>query len=225
MTPRLHRIEHISAIVERNQPALLHVRNMESGVRHTERIEDARFQEGLEGLARDDLHDAAEHVGCHRIFPGRAGMIRQRQIGELVDHISERRQRIEHARFVIAFEQHGAGIENAVAETGSVGQKLADRDRAFRRLDVGKARSALLQHLAIAELRQECLDRVIEPIRPPSTRSMMAQVTKILVLENARKIWSGRSAVFASRSAKPTHCWSTTSRPRSTAQDAPGMIS
>ena len=115
------------------------------------------------GLAGDDLHDTPEHVGRNRIFPGRAGMIGQRQIGELVDHVGQRRERIEHARLVIAFEQHRAGIEDAVAEAGGVGQKLPDRDRALRRLDVGKAQSARLQHLAIAELRQEFLDKVIEP--------------------------------------------------------------
>ncbi|MEY9184173.1 hypothetical protein ABIG06_005763 [Bradyrhizobium sp. USDA 326] len=99
-------------------------------------------------------------------------------------------------------EQYRAGIEDAVAEAGGVGQKLADRDRALRRLDIGKARSALLEHLAIAELRQEFLDSIIEPDAAFSTSSMIAQVMKILVLENARKIWSGRSAVLASRSAK-----------------------
>ncbi|MGY4370021.1 hypothetical protein ACVW1A_006086 [Bradyrhizobium sp. LB1.3] len=90
-------------------------------------------------------------------------MIGQRQIGELVDHAGQRRERIEDDRLVIAFEQHRAGIEDAVAEAGRMGEKLADRDRALGWLDVGKARSARLQHLAIAELRQEFLDDIIKP--------------------------------------------------------------
>nr|WP_249133954.1 hypothetical protein [Bradyrhizobium japonicum] len=90
-------------------------------------------------------------------------MIRQRQIGQLVDHVGERRQRIEHARFVVASEQHRAGIEDAVAEARGVGQEMPDRNQALRRLDIGKALRTLLEHLAIAELRQDCLDPVVEP--------------------------------------------------------------
>nr|WP_245333813.1 hypothetical protein [Bradyrhizobium guangdongense] len=136
---------------------------MEAGIGHAEQIEDAQLQKDIERLAGDDLHDTAEHVGRHRVFPGRTGVIGQRQLGELVDQVGERCQRIEHARLVVAFEQDRARIEDAVTETGGMGQQLADRDRALRRLDVRKTRRALLEHLAIAELRQERLDRIIEP--------------------------------------------------------------
>ena len=44
------------------------------------------------------------------------------------------------------------------------------------------------------------------PMRPSSTSIMIAQLTRSLVLEKARKIWSTRSGMLASRSARPTHC-------------------
>jgi hypothetical protein len=61
----LHRVEHVSAGVERDQPALLRFGHVKSGVGHAERIENARLEEGIEGFSGDDLDDAAKHVGRH----------------------------------------------------------------------------------------------------------------------------------------------------------------
>ena len=48
---------------------------------------DAAREEAAEGLARDDLHNAAQNVGRHRVFPARAGLERQRQRRKGIDHL------------------------------------------------------------------------------------------------------------------------------------------
>ena len=51
----------------------------ETGVGHAERAGDAPAIEIAERLARDDLDDAAEHIGRHAVFPGRARLEHQWQ--------------------------------------------------------------------------------------------------------------------------------------------------
>ena len=51
------------------------------GAGHAERIEDVLLLELVQRLSRDDLDDAAEHVGGVAVAPQRAGLARQRQSG------------------------------------------------------------------------------------------------------------------------------------------------
>ncbi|MGY4193136.1 hypothetical protein ACVIM9_002477 [Bradyrhizobium sp. USDA 4520] len=94
--------------------------------------------------------------------PG-AGMEHQRQIGQTVDHVGERRHRIEDLALVVGLEDRCARIEQAVAEAGRVAQQMANGDRPLRRFGVVDRRRARPQHLAVSELRDEGLDRIVEP--------------------------------------------------------------
>ena len=53
---------------------------------------------------KKDFNHVTEHVGRNRIFPGRAGVIGERQFGQLVDEIRQRRLRIENAHLIVGFE-------------------------------------------------------------------------------------------------------------------------
>lgn len=58
--------------------------DVERGVRHAERIEQPLLQHGEQRLSLDDFDDAAEHVSRMAVFPGRAGLMRQWQRGDLL---------------------------------------------------------------------------------------------------------------------------------------------
>jgi hypothetical protein len=57
------------------QAAALGLRNPESGVVHSERLEQAVAQKVAEALARRRFHDAPEHIGGKTVLPGRPGLI------------------------------------------------------------------------------------------------------------------------------------------------------
>ena len=160
---RLHRLHQVGAGVIGDEPALILFRHDEAGIDHAERIENPRLDEFVKALAADDLDQPRHDVGGERIFPGRAGMIDQRQAGQHVHHVGQRRHGIVHAALVEGLEDGGARIEKAVAQPGAVAQELADGDRALRRLGVIERRCARAQDFSISELRNEFLDRVIEP--------------------------------------------------------------
>ena len=56
--------------------------DVEGGVDHAQRAQDALLQELLERHAGDLAHQVAEHVGRDRVVPGRAGRELQRQLGQ-----------------------------------------------------------------------------------------------------------------------------------------------
>ena len=65
-------------------PAILLVeRHLEAGVAHLQRLGDALLDEFIERHAGGDFDDTAQHVGRHGIFPRRARLVEQRQLGEL----------------------------------------------------------------------------------------------------------------------------------------------
>jgi len=57
------------------QAAALGLRHPESGVVHSERLEQAVAQKVAEALARRLFHDAPEHIGGKTVLPGRPGLI------------------------------------------------------------------------------------------------------------------------------------------------------
>ena len=90
-------------------------------------------------------------------------MKRERQAFEQVDHLLERCGVVAHPGIDEGLIEQGARIEQSIAETCAVGQQMAHGDRTARRLGVTQRGGTRAQHLTIAKLRDEALDRIVQP--------------------------------------------------------------
>ena len=59
---------------------------------HVQRAEDVLLQILFQGLARDNLDQAAEHVVTHAVRPALAGLMRQHALAEPLDLLGDRLQ-------------------------------------------------------------------------------------------------------------------------------------
>ena len=103
---------------------------------HAKRIEDPRLDEFVKTLAADHLDQPRHYVDGERYHHDVPGLIDQRQTGQHVHHLRQRRPGIVDAALVEGLVDDGARIEKAVAQTGAVAQELTDGDRTLRRLRV-----------------------------------------------------------------------------------------
>ena len=139
------------------------VADAEAGVAHAERLEDALVEERGEGLAGDDLHQAAEHVGGDGVVPLIAGLGQEGKGGEAGDHLGE--------RAVVGLEIDGAGavqrvhqggLHEAVGQAGGVGEEVTPGDGAPGGFQLQLQRVAADGHGHVRELGEEVADRVVE---------------------------------------------------------------
>ena len=89
-------------------------------------------------------------------------MKRERQVFEQVDHLRERGGVVAHPGIDEGLIEQGARIEQSIAQPRAVSQQMAHSDRAAGRLGVVKRSGARAQHAALAELRDEALDRIVQ---------------------------------------------------------------
>ena len=89
-------------------------------------------------------------------------MKRERQVFEQVDHLRERGGVVAHPGIDEGLIEQGARIEQSIAQPGAVGQQMANGDRAAGRLGVGERGGTRAQHLPLAQLRDEALDRIVQ---------------------------------------------------------------
>ena len=118
------------------------VGHVERRVLHAERVEDPLLLELVERLLRDDLHDAAEHVGRVAVVPHRARVIGERQLDEPLHELGVRRIAVEQLRLEVLL-LHQRAAEDAVRHPGGVAQEVLDghlsprRHQLERRVAVG----------------------------------------------------------------------------------------
>ena len=112
-------------------------RHEEPGVDHAEGLEDALEQELVERLPRQLLDQIALHVDGDAVVPFGARLRPQGQLRELVDHVLERRIRVEDALFPVR-ARDGVVVETVV-EPARMGQQLAHGHRPRRRFVHGRA--------------------------------------------------------------------------------------
>ncbi len=106
----------------------------ERGVLHAERAEDHVLEILGEGLAGDHLDQRAADVGGQGVHPGRAGLVAQRHLAELVEELLHGVRAAGRADLEVAVDlidrvlDADARQAAAVGEAGSVGEHVAERD-------------------------------------------------------------------------------------------------
>ncbi len=141
----------------------LFLRDVERGVLHPERLEDARACEVRERLARELFDEIALDVDGDAVGPARARLREQRNPAEALDHLRQRRGRIQH----VAVDDHlvdRVGRAEDVAEPRGVGHQLAHRHRPARVLQLRRAVVVLSGvDLQFRELRNVARHGIVEP--------------------------------------------------------------
>ena len=133
----------------------------ERGVDHAEGLEDALEQELVERLPRQLLDEVALHVDRDAVEPLGAGLRPQRQRAELVDHVLQRRVRVEDP--LVPVRARDGVVVEPVVEATRVRQQLAHRHRAGRRLVHRRAVGVLAGVDAeVGELRDEVGHRLVD---------------------------------------------------------------
>jgi hypothetical protein len=145
------------------EPRELGFRHPEPRVAHLERSEEPLAHEVAEALARRRFDDAPEHVGGEAVFPGRAGLMDQRNPREALDLLGPRHVadvELDHA----GLEEPGlrqrvldGGVlrELAVGKAGGVAQEILDGHGPLRGHVAAAGRD-----LHVLECREPSRDRI-----------------------------------------------------------------
>ncbi len=134
---------------------------------HAERTEQVLIEKAAEALAGDRLHHQSDDVDGQAVVPDRAGLIQQRRGRELFQEgagVEGGTRGVGRGRIECV---HRGGASPAIGEARGVAHQVQHGDRALGRNGLDRAvsgKNALVQHghAAVAELRQEALDRVGE---------------------------------------------------------------
>jgi hypothetical protein len=116
---------------------------LEGGIAHLERLGDALLDELVERHAGGDLHDPPQHVRRHRIFPGRAGLVEQCELAELVDHLGIGLAAVGNLHVEIGL-LHRIGPHGAICEPRRMAHQVVHRHRPVLRLQHRLDRAVLL---------------------------------------------------------------------------------
>src|SRR5260370_13753762 len=90
-------------------------------------------------------------------------MVGERQVSQYVDHLRKRGVGIDYFSLVVGIENQRARVKKTVAQPRTVTHQVANSDRPSGRLGLVQRRRAGTQHTAIRKLRNELLNRIIQP--------------------------------------------------------------
>src|SRR6266446_6827396 len=145
------------ALMHAHQSRALLLRGDIIGILHAERAEDVVAEIGVERLAADRFHDAADPVDVDAVFPALARIEHQRHAYRRELARGDRRHagRLDVADHV--------GVPDLVAEAGRVGEQVTQRDRPLGRTQLRRAGGVeSFQHLRRAERRVDIGHRRLE---------------------------------------------------------------
>jgi hypothetical protein len=154
--------------VQHGQTRTLLGRDGEARIAHAERLEDALGQHGLERLTGNAREQHPQDIGRRVVEPLRAGLIGQRHFSEpLHPSVGIERGGIGHPlrlrqRRCGQGEQAGPQRRRTPTETHLKTQHVMQRDRARRAVHVAGRAVRIAHHVALAELRQPRIDRIVE---------------------------------------------------------------
>ncbi len=138
-------------------------RHVEIGVVHAERLEDPLDQDFAEGLAFDAADQKAQNIGRMAVVEALAGLIEQRQRGQLRHPCVGRPGMIEHvSQHALIFVRDRAHGGKSVGKTGAMREEVVEGDLARGRHGLIERSLGVLQHAHRLELGREFRDGVGE---------------------------------------------------------------
>ena len=148
--------------VERGEPVQFAFGDVEAGVDHAERLEDASGEELVEWHARHHLDHPSEHVRGHAVVPLPAGLEQQREVGEAVADVGEvgagRRAPLEAGAAVELVDW--VGPQEPVREAGRVGEEVPELHLFRDRIGDGLRDRAPPPHPSTGERRDVTADGI-----------------------------------------------------------------
>ena len=148
---RLHVVAQIEGHVVLGQPVMFFRRHMKIRIHHAQRFEQALAQKIAKALPGPDLDQPPQDVDADAVIPARAGLKDQRQRGELVDHLLQRRIHVHDALLGVEPVHRRLG-KQPVGEARAVADQLAQRRRCLQRLGVCHFGRTRLHHPQVAKL-------------------------------------------------------------------------
>ena len=118
-------------LVERGESGQLGLGHPEPGVGHAERFEELGPQVLVEGLAREDLDQAAHDVGGESVVPVRARVELQRVLRQQRGHALERLPRTQRVAGLLERGVDGVAGEQGAGQAGHVHQHVAHVHRSL----------------------------------------------------------------------------------------------
>ena len=144
-------------------------RDREAGVLHPERVEQAFLQDNFERLAGGARDERAKQVRAGVVHPALARLVRQRERAEPPQPLVLPRRGLRRGGALAELELVHGEVDRAEASGGEVepeaeaeGEQIAQGDRAVGGHGLIERAVEAGHHLAVRQLRQEALDRVVE---------------------------------------------------------------